>query len=125
MPLPSQFHRSTVNLSLFLLAVLANPSPPPLIAIDEPETGLHPRMFPIIAELAAAASEKSTVIFTTHSPQFLDAFPKDCVPTTTVAELRDGETHLTRLDDDDLKRWLKDYTTLGQMFVSGELEALA
>src|SRR4051794_34893648 len=34
---------------LFLLAVLANPSPPPVIAIDEPETGLHPSMFPIVA----------------------------------------------------------------------------
>ena len=28
---------------LFLLTVLANPEPPDLIAIDEPEAGLHPR----------------------------------------------------------------------------------
>ena len=111
---------------LMLVAALANPEPVPLIAIDEPEAGLHPRMLPIIAELAAAASEKSTVIFTTHSPQFLDAFPEECVPTTTVAELTDGATRLTRLDGDDLKRWLKDYSiSLGQMLVSGELEALA
>ncbi|MBI2478604.1 MAG: AAA family ATPase [Planctomycetia bacterium] len=51
-----QREQSTADLSdgtlrfLFLLAVLANPSPPPLIAIDEPETGLHPSMLPIVAE---------------------------------------------------------------------------
>ena len=37
---------------LFLLAALANPNPAPLIAIDEPETGLHPSMLRIIAEYA-------------------------------------------------------------------------
>src|SRR5207237_8413292 len=37
---------------LFLLTVLASPDPPPVIAIDEPETGLHPAMLPIIAEYA-------------------------------------------------------------------------
>ncbi len=42
---------------LFLLAALANPSPPPLIAIDEPETGLHPSMLPIIAEYARDAAQ--------------------------------------------------------------------
>ena len=59
---------------LFLLAVLASPSPAPLIAIDEPETGLHPSMLPIVAEYAVDASSRTQVIFTTHSPQFLDAF---------------------------------------------------
>ncbi|MBA3806637.1 MAG: AAA family ATPase, partial [Acidobacteria bacterium] len=40
---------------LFLLTVLASPDPPPVIAIDEPETGLHPAMLPIIAEYAVEA----------------------------------------------------------------------
>ena len=75
---------------LMLLAILANPEPGTLVAIDEPETGLHPRMFPIIAEFAASASERCTVVLTTHSPEFLDAFPSDCVPTTTVAECVEG-----------------------------------
>src|SRR5205823_11089187 len=33
---------------LFLLTVLDNPSPPSIIAIDEPETGLHPSMLPVV-----------------------------------------------------------------------------
>ncbi len=109
---------------LMLLAILANPSPGELIAIDEPETGLHPGMFPIIAEFAAAASEKATVILTTHSPQILDAFPEHAVPTTTVAQWIDGETRLSVLDGDELRRWLKSYS-LGSLFRSGELEGLA
>ncbi len=75
-----QREQSTADLSdgtlrfLFLLAVLANPAPPPLIAIDEPETGLHPSMFPIVAEYARDAARRSLVIMTTHSPELLDAF---------------------------------------------------
>jgi predicted ATPase len=107
---------------LMLVAILANPEPGDLIAIDEPETGLHPSMFPIIAELAAEAAERTQVIFTTHSPQFLDAF-RDEAPTTTVAEWVDGETRLTVLDGEDLQRWLARYS-LGSLFLSGQLEAL-
>jgi predicted ATPase len=109
---------------LMLLTVLANPQPGAFLAIDEPETGLHPRMFPIIAELAASASEHSTVVLTTHSAEFLDAFPADCVPTTTVAECVDGETRLSKLDPHELKRWLKEYS-LGRLFSAGDLEALS
>ena len=106
---------------LFLLAVLANPEPAPLIAIDEPETGLHPSMMPLVAELAVEASKKTQVIFTTHSDQFLDAF-RDTRPTTTVAKWEDGQTKLHIVDDDELKHFLKDYS-LGALFRSGELES--
>lgn len=108
---------------LFLITVLANPHPAPLIAIDEPETGLHPSMLPIIAEYAVEASRRTQVIFTTHSDQFLDAFG-DAKPTTTVAKWEEGKTTLTTLAEDELAYWLKDYT-LGKLFRSGELEALA
>lgn len=106
---------------LYLLAILANPDPSPLIAIDEPETGLHPSMFPIIAEFAQDCSRKSQIIFTTHSPQFLDAFG-DTPPTTTVAQWQNGETILKVLDGERLTKWLKHYS-MGSMFMSGELEA--
>ncbi|MEX2120205.1 MAG: AAA family ATPase [Pirellulales bacterium] len=107
---------------LFLLAVLANPSPPPLIAIDEPETGLHPSMLPIVAEYARDASTRAQVILTTHSPEFLDAFGRE-VPTTTVVERRDGETHLRVISGEDLTYWLSQYS-LGDLYRSNELETL-
>jgi len=107
---------------LFLLAVLASPSPPSLIAIDEPETGLHPAMFPIVAEYARDAASRSQVILTTHSPELLDAFG-DEPPTTTVVERKEGETTLRIVSGDELSFWLQRYT-LGELFRSKELEAM-
>ena len=108
---------------LLLITVLAGPNPPPLIAIDEPETGLHPSMLPIIAEYAAEAATRTQVIFTTHSDQFLSAFT-GTRPTVTVAKWENGETTLTTLADSDLDYWLQDYS-LGRLFRTGELESLA
>lgn len=108
---------------LMLIAIFGNPTPGALIAVDEPEAGLHPGMFPIVAELATYAAERTQVVLTTHSPQFLDAFG-ETVPTTTVARSVDGETQLSVVDGNELRRWLREYS-LGAIFRSGELEQLA
>ncbi len=93
-----------------------------MIAIDEPETGLNPSIFPIIAEFAIEASNRTQLIFSTHSPEFLDAF-RDTVPTTTVLEWHDGQTDLRVLSGETLAYWLKQYT-LGELYRSRELEAM-
>ncbi|HEY3284931.1 MAG TPA: AAA family ATPase [Armatimonadota bacterium] len=107
---------------LLLVTILASPDPPSLIAIDEPETGLHPSMLPIVAEYAASAAKRSQVVLTTHSPDLLSAFEGE-VPTTTVAEAADGATALHVLEGDALRYWIDKYK-LGEMYRSGELEAL-
>lgn len=108
---------------LFLLTVLSSPDPAPLIAIDEPETGLHPSMLPIVAEYAMDAARRTQVILTSHSPQFLDAFGKTA-PTTTVVKWNEGQTELKTISGDELKHWLQEYS-LGALHRTGELEALA
>lgn len=107
---------------LYLVAILANPNPPPLVAIDEPETGLHPSMLPIIAEYARNASIRSQIIITTHSAEFLDAF-SEYEPTVTTAKWADGQTNFAVLSGESLQYWLRDYT-LGKLYRSGELEEL-
>ncbi len=107
---------------LFLLTVLASPSPAPIIAIDEPETGLHPSMLPLVAEYAVDAATRSQVILTTHSPQFLDAFT-GTKPTTTIAKWENGETILKTIKGEELDYWLKEYS-LGSLFKTGELEQM-
>lgn len=105
---------------LFLITILANPQLPSLVVIDEPETGLHPAMLPIIADFAVDASTRSQVIISTHSADFLDAF-HDITPTTTVMECVNGETVLKILKKNKLKSWLEDYT-LGELFRMRQLE---
>jgi predicted ATPase len=105
---------------LYLVAIMANPNPPSLIAIDEPETGLHPKMMGIVADYAMEVARRTQLVLTTHSAEFLDAFNEE-PPTVTVAELVDGATKLTVKSGDDLAYWLKEYT-LGALFRSGELE---
>lgn len=107
---------------LYLIAILADPAPPALIAVDEPETGLHPRMLPIVADYAMSAATRTQVILTTHSPEFLDAF-RDEPPTTTVAELVHGETKLRVIEGEELAYWLKEYT-LGDIYRTGQLESM-
>ena len=120
--------QSTADLSdgtlrfLFLLAIFANPNPPALVAIDEPETGLHPSMLPIVAEYAQDAARRTQVILTTHSPELLDAFGHDA-PTTTVVEWVNGQTELRVLSGDTLEYWLREYT-VGELYRSRELEAM-
>ncbi len=45
---------------------------PPLIALNEPETSLHPDMLPPLARLIAAAAEKTQVWVVTHSTRLAD-----------------------------------------------------
>jgi predicted ATPase len=80
-------------------------------------------MFPILAELARDAAEHTQVIFTTHSPEFLDAF-SEFAPTVTVSTCEKGQTQFSIVDDRELQRWLKEYR-LGELYRSNELQALA
>jgi predicted ATPase len=107
---------------LLLMTILGSPDPAPLIAIDEPETGLHPRMMAIVAEVAENAARKSQIIFSTHSPSFLDAFD-DEPPTTTIVTMEGSETVLKTITGDELKRWIEDYS-LSKFVFSGEADAV-
>ncbi len=122
--------RSAADLSdgtlcfLYLLAILEAPELPPLIAIEEPDIGLHPSMLGAVAEMIVAASERSQVILTTHSAQFLDAF-REVLPTVTVVTTENGKTSLTVVEGDDLEHWVKAYSSLGEFHRTGAAESLA
>ncbi len=107
---------------LVLLTVLGSPEAAPVIAVDEPEIGLHPSMLSIVAEFALEASRHSQVIISTHSEALLNAF-SDTKPSTTVVKWSRGESVLNQLPDQQLSEWLKSYS-LGELFSSGELESV-
>ncbi|HEX4955098.1 MAG TPA: AAA family ATPase [Thermoanaerobaculia bacterium] len=104
---------------LCLLAILLHPEPPPLIAIEEPELGLHPDVIPHVAELLVKASERTQLVVTTHSRLLVDAL-SDHPETVIVCEKENGESRFERLDAKTLASWLEKYS-LGQLWSMGEL----
>lgn len=86
---------------LALCAMAVNPWSSGLIALEEPENGVHPRRVQIIADLLARASRHRQVVLTTHSPLFVlevlrrireGALNKDNVSLLRCASGPDGTT---------------------------------
>ena len=104
---------------LCLLAILCDPDPPPLICIEEPELGLHPDMIPRLADLLVSASHRTQLVVTTHSDILVDAMTESpqCV---VVFEKHDRCTQATRLNEEELAEWLKEYR-LGQLWTRGQI----
>ncbi|MEQ8466794.1 AAA family ATPase [Coleofasciculus sp. E1-EBD-02] len=102
---------------LFLLALLLDPTPPPLICIEEPEIGLHPDMMSTIADLLVEASERTQLIVTTHSEALVSSLPPESV---LVCERDYQGTHLRRLNPERLQKWLENYS-LGELWSMGEI----
>lgn len=100
---------------LCLVAILKSPDPPPLICIDEPELGLHPDWIKVVAELMQAAASRTQLIVATHSPQLVTKLAPDQI---VVTEKEGGETRVTRLSEQDLEKWLKEFT-LGDLWLAG------
>ena len=106
---------------LCLLAVLCDPSPPPLVCIEEPELGLHPDVLPTLADMLVRASERTQIVITTHSDALVDAFTV-APESVLVCEKVRGSTVMRRLDEESLSEWLHKYS-LGQLWRRGELGA--
>lgn len=102
---------------LCLLAILCHPEPPPLVCLEEPETGLHPDILPTIAELMIEASARTQLIVTTHSDILVSAF-SEIPEAVLVCEKDEDGTHFTRLDAEKLKVWLEEYS-LGEVWLRG------
>ena len=106
---------------LFLIALLLDPTPPPLICIEEPEIGLHPDILPAIAEMLIEASQRTQLIVTTHSDALVSALSPESV---LICDRDDRGSHLNRLDGDRLKKWLENYS-LGDLWRQGILNSQA
>lgn len=82
---------------------------PQVIFVDEPELGLHPQAVDVLASMVKKATESTQVIMATQSPRLLDSFDyKDIIVAEKDRET--GCTMLKRLDEDEVKIWLEDYS---------------
>ncbi|PTL84724.1 AAA family ATPase [Vitiosangium sp. GDMCC 1.1324] len=64
---------------LCLAALCLSPLKAPLMGLDGPELGLHPRMLPGLARLLRGASAETQVLVVTQSPGLLAGLPPDAV----------------------------------------------
>lgn len=104
---------------LCLLAILCDPTPPPLICIEEPELGLHPDILPKIADLLVQASTRTQLIVTTHSDILVDSM-SERPESVVVCEKHNGRTQMRRLQAAELKVWLEEFR-LGQLWTNGQI----
>ena len=117
---PARLSDGTIRF-IAMLATLLNPSPPPLVCMEEPELGLHPDAVALLADLVVEASERMQLVITTHSDAFVSALTQH--PASIVACERPGAgTELRRLDPEKLADWLNEYR-LGDLWRMGELGA--
>ena len=85
-----------------------------IILLDEPELGLHPYAITVLAELIKVKAKTKQVIIATQSPLLMNEFqPEDII----VTEAEEGNvTTFKRLDKNELKSWLDDYCTMGDLW---------
>ncbi|MYA04742.1 MAG: AAA family ATPase [Caldilineaceae bacterium SB0664_bin_22] len=104
-----------------LLAILLDPTPPPLVCIEEPELGLHPDAVALLGELLIEASDRMQLVVTTHSDALVSAL-SDRPHSVVACEWSELGTELSRLDPQQLDHWLESYQ-LGDVWRMGALGA--
>ena len=89
-----------------------------LVAIEEPETGLHPHLSRSVVELLRTASEHTQVLVTTHNPDFLDELePSEVI----LCDKVDGITKVGQASDvTDVDSFRKHFR-LGELWEQGTL----
>jgi len=91
-----------IALAILTLAYL--PKPPPIVGLEEPDRGIHPRLLRRVKdaiyrlsypESCGESREPVQVIATTHSPYFLDLF-KDRLDEIVICEKTDQQVQFKR-----------------------------
>lgn len=89
---------------LMWAAALLTLRPPPLLVVNEPETSVHPRLLPALADLLGGAGRRTQVVVVTHSPPLVAALDHaDAVHVELV--LRAGATEVAGQGRLDAPAW--------------------
>jgi predicted ATPase len=119
----SDLSDGTLRLLCWLCLALS-PNLSPVVCIDEPELGIHPRVLPTLAGAFKIASSRSQILIATHSPYFLSQFDLDEI---AVMRKEDGRTVFVRPGTSQaIRREVEEVggEALASLFVSEELEVL-
>lgn len=119
-PILARFASDGTLKMLAYLIVLYDPEPPQFIGIEEPENFLHPRLLPELAEECRAATARSQLLVTTHSPFFLNALRAEEVRVLYRDEK--GFTQAVRGSEiKGIPQFIKAGAALGHLWIEGHL----
>jgi predicted ATPase len=117
-PILARFASDGTLKMLAYLLVLHDPEPPQFIGIEEPENFLHPRLLPELAEECRAATHRSQLLVTTHSPFFLNAVRAEEVRVLYRDE--QGFTQTVRASDiRGIPEFIDSGASLGHLWLEG------
>lgn len=120
-----QISDGTLKVFTYLL-LLGDPTPPPILCIEEPETGLYHKLLETLAtefrEHASKTRGSSQIFVTTHQPYFVDALEPDEV--WILEKAADGLSKIRRASDAPMVRnMVEEGLPLGGLWYSDYLEA--
>jgi predicted ATPase len=117
-PVLARFASDGTLKMLAYLVLLYDPSPPPLIGIEEPENFLHPRLLRELAEECRNATERTQLLVTTHSPFFLNALRPEEVWVLWRDEK--GHAQVRRVADiQNISKFVENGGLLGHLWMEG------
>jgi predicted ATPase len=108
---------------LAYLTLLYDPSPHPLLCVEEPENQLYPTLLWELAEEFRTYSQRGGQVFvSTHSPDFLNA--------TDIEEVfwlvkKEGYTEIKRAaEDDQIKAYMREGDQMGYLWKQGFFDSV-
>jgi predicted ATPase len=117
-PILARFASDGTLKMLAYLVVLNDPDPPRFIGIEEPENFLHPRLLPELAEECRAATGRTQLLVTTHSPFFLNGIRPEEVRVLYRDER--GHTRAVRAGDiQGVREFMNAGATMGHLWMEG------
>jgi predicted ATPase len=124
-PVPASQVSDGILLILAYLTVLHLPEPPRVLLIEEPETGIYPRLLRDVVKILRnliASQSHTQVVMTTHSPDLLDAFAPDEV--SLCKKEHDGSVSVHRLSNSKTVKEQLDIFSLGEIWTAETEDAL-
>ena len=115
---PASVSDGTIRLLALLVITTWGVKRSSLIAIEEPENGLHPHLSEHIVTVLRTASERRQILITTHNPSLLDYMNPDEVVMCDKAE---GFTRVKRASDIAEIERFRQHFSLGELWVQGTL----
>lgn len=101
---------------LAFVALYRLPTGRSILAMDEPETHLHPRLLMRVLGMFESEAKQHPVVLATHSDRLLDGLSPEAAESVALCELDESRaTRLLRPQPDLLARWLKRYRGIGDL----------